>query len=177
MVRIIEVVPYDPEWETKFRIEADFLKKVFGDELLDVFHIGSTAIPRILAKPIIDLLPVVRDIERVDVFTEPLEQQGYIAKGEYGILGRRYFVKGSEEKHLFHIHVFQEGSPEITRHLLFRDYMRAHPLEAEEYSQLKSELAQKYRRDGQAYTQAKSGFIQEIDRKAKIWGKETGFNH
>ena len=175
MGRIIEVVPYDPEWEIKFRMEADFLKKVFADELLEVYHIGSTAVPGILAKPIIDLLPVVRDIDKVEQFNPQLEQQGYITKGEFGIPGRRYFVKGSEEKHLFHIHIFQKGSPEITRHLLFREYMRAHPLEAEEYSRLKEELARKYHRDGQAYTQAKSGFIRKIDHKAKIWGERQDF--
>ena len=171
MARIVEVVPYNSEWEKHFQVEAEFLKKVFGKYLLDVFHIGSTSIPGILAKPVIDLLPVVRDIERVESFTSILVQQGYIAKGEYGIPGRRFFIKGSQEKRTHHIHIFQDGNPEITRHLLFRDYMRAHPQEAERYSRLKLELAQKYRSDAAAYSQAKHDFITEMDQKAKIWGK------
>ena len=89
--------------------------------------------------------------------------------GEYGIPGRRYFFKGSEEKHSHHLHSFQEDSPAITRHLLFRNYLRSHPQEGQEYVRLKNALAAKFPDDIEAYIQGKDAFIKEMDQKAAAW--------
>lgn len=166
--RIIEIVPHKPSWKKDYQKEANKIIQIFKDIIIDVHHIGSTAIKGIKAKPTIDIIVEVRDIEKVDLFNSEMEDLGYIPKGENGIRGRRYFQKGKPQ-HTHHIHVFETGNKEIKRHINFRDYMNSHPEEAEKYSILKGELAKKYRHDSISYTEGKSEFIQEIDRKANEW--------
>ncbi len=93
--RKVEVVGPDESWEAIFELEKDRLKHLFGDLVVEVYHIGSTAIPNIYAKPIIDILIEVKNIEKVDKFNSGMKQLGYIPKGEYGIPGRRFFYKGN----------------------------------------------------------------------------------
>ncbi len=170
MVRHIKVVPHDPKWAARFQIEARQLAKVFGPEAVAVEHIGSSAIPGIKAKPIIDILIAVPAIERVDGLNPAMIELGYEPRGEFGIPGRRYFQKGrSPVEHTHHVHVFESGNPEIARHLDFRDYLRAHPTDAQAYSRLKESLAEKFPHDSERYTNGKSDFIHEIDRKAAAW--------
>lgn len=97
-----------------------------------------------------------------------MERIGYEAKGEFGITGRRFFIKGGD-KRTHHVHVFEKGDKEIARHLAFRDYMLAHPKEAQQYSQLKQTLAQKHLLDIQQYIEGKNDYLQKIDEKAKNW--------
>ena len=118
------------------------------------------------------MMPVVWDIKQVDSLNDAMAEIGYIHKGEHGIPGRRYFRKGSDLHHTHHIHVYQHGSPEIAQHLLFRDYLLAHPEKADAYDQLKSELAQKHTNDTVAYTSAKSDFIQALIQEAFVWDRE-----
>lgn len=179
MKRVIEVVPHDPRWSEQFEQEADELIAIFGEEIVAIHHIGSTSIPGIVAKPIIDVLVEVRDIERIDAFNEAMTARGYIPKGAFGIAGRRFFIKGSETERTHHIHVFERahaGSPQpstFERHIAFRDYLRAHPNEAQAYSRLKAELARRFPHDIDGYTAGKDDFIREIERKADVW-KRTG---
>ena len=84
---------YSPEWPAQFRREAARLKTLMGDELVAVHHIGSTSVPGLAAKPIIDLMPLARDIARFDALSPVLEEAGYRAWGEYGLPGRRYFTR------------------------------------------------------------------------------------
>jgi GrpB-like predicted nucleotidyltransferase (UPF0157 family) len=169
MSRIIEVKPYNPAWPKSYRHEARQIVSVLAGEIMLIHHIGSTAIPGIKAKPVIDCLSEVHGIDKIDAFNSVMMTLGYDPRGESGIPGRRYFVKRIHETHMYHLHVFQVGHPEIDRHLDFRDYLRAHPSEALSYSQLKADLAEKYRYDSVAYTEGKSAFIREIDRKATVW--------
>lgn len=169
MPRIVEVVPHNPEWKKEFLEEAENLKQVFGGELVSIQHKGSTAIPGIFAKPIIDIMPVVRDIDKVDALNDEMIKIGYHPKGEYGIPGRRYFFKGSDENHTHHVHVFQVGHPDIERHCLFAEYLKTHPGEAQAYSRLKDKLAKRYREEPEKYTDGKTDFIQGINRKARKW--------
>jgi GrpB-like predicted nucleotidyltransferase (UPF0157 family) len=162
------VVPYDPLWVQMFLDEVLALKYILQDELLEVHHIGSTSIPGMAAKPIVDMLPVVRDIERIDSFNEIFIEAGYEPRGELGLEGRRYFNKGKPVR-THHIHTYQEGHPSIIRHLAFRDYMIAHPDEAKAYVKLKLELAQRYADDRRAYTDGKDGFIKDRERRALDW--------
>ena len=173
MKRIVEIHPYDPAWAADFAAEAARLAPVFGANLVAVHHIGSTAVPGLPAKPIIDIMPVVDDIALVDGLNAPMAALGYIAKGENGIPGRRYFRKGSDAHHTHHIHVFQADSAEIAKHLDFRDYLRAYPEAADAYCRLKTALAAQYRTDPPAYTAAKTDFVQEILRKTAVWREET----
>jgi GrpB-like predicted nucleotidyltransferase (UPF0157 family) len=169
MVRRVEVVPYDPEWNQKYENEARIIKSIFKKEIFATHHFGSTAIPGISAKPIIDILVEVCDIHRIDKYNKDMIEQGYIPKGESGIPNRRLFIKGSEEFRISHIHVFQKGDSEITRHLKFRDYMIAHPKDAQEYSQLKERLAREHPENIDGYIDGKAAFIKKLDKMAKAW--------
>lgn len=170
-MRVIEVVPHDSRWRALFEREASELIEIFRAEVVAIHHVGSTAIPNISAKPIIDVLVEVRDIERIDDFNREMIDRGYLPKGEFGISGRRFFIKGNEEQRSHHIHVFQVGHPAIERHLAFRDYMVAHPEEATAYSRLKEKLARKFPHDIEGYMAGKDDFIKGVDGKAQAWKK------
>ncbi|MBI9046581.1 MAG: GrpB family protein [Anaerolineaceae bacterium] len=167
--RIVELLPSDSLWIKAYSIEAENLKNFFGNELLEIHHIGSTAIPGILAKPIIDIMPVVKDIDIIDSLNIQMEAVGYFAKGEYGIPGRRYFFKGGLNHRTHHVHVFPIRHLEIERHLNFRDYLREHPSDAKAYSDLKEKLAIDFRKSPEKYSEGKTALIRELDEKAKIW--------
>ena len=169
MKRTIEVVPYDPEWAQRFREEAEQLLEVFGSLVVAVHHVGSTAVPGLEAKPIIDILVVVRDLEQVHHYNEAMATRGYIPKGSFGIQGRRFFIKGTETERTHHIHVFARGHPAIRRHLAFRDYLRAHPDRARAYGRLKAKLARRFRHDIEGYMAGKDAFIKTIEKEATAW--------
>ena len=172
MVREVVLVPHDPSWAGLYAQEAALWREVLREEVVDVAHIGSTTIPGIVAKPIIDMLITVRDVARVDDYDATLAAIGYRARGENGIPGRRYFVKGSEELHTHHAHAFAAGSPEVARHLAFRDYLRAHPAEAAAYARFKEALAARFPADPAAYTEAKGPYIREVVARALAWRRE-----
>jgi GrpB-like predicted nucleotidyltransferase (UPF0157 family)/adenylate kinase family enzyme len=164
--RKVKVVPYQQGWPEAFRAEAEAIKPLFGGLLVGIHHIGSTSMPGAAAKPIIDLLAAVTDISLVDECNNRMASIGYQARGEYGIPGRRFFIKdiGGERSH--HLHVFQAGSSEIFRHLAFRDYLITHPDELDAYCRLKTELARQHPDDIEAYMDGKDAFIKDIDRRA-----------
>uniref|UniRef100_A0A832H4Q3 GrpB family protein n=1 Tax=Oscillatoriales cyanobacterium SpSt-402 TaxID=2282168 RepID=A0A832H4Q3_9CYAN len=166
----VEVVPHNPMWQKAFQDESQRIAVAMNENVVAIHHIGSTSIPTIYAKPIIDLLVEVKTITVVDVQKAALETLGYEMMGEFGIPGRRYLRKhNSVGVRTHHIHTFQVGSPEIVRHLAFRDYLLAHPDEAQTYSNLKRVLAEKYPQDIEQYMDGKDTFIKEIDRKAAEW--------
>ncbi len=169
MTRKVELTPHNPHWAGEYENEAERLTAVFRPHLQAIHHIGSTAVPGIQAKPIIDILIEVDDIERVDGYNVAMNDLGYIAKGENGIDGRRYFRRGSDAHHTHHIHVFQTGHPDVERHLDFRDYLIAYPDVAQAYGRLKEELARKYDADPPSYTTNKSNFIEAAIAKAAVW--------
>lgn len=162
MPRIIEVVPYNPEWPQMFEAEAALIKKALGDNCIAIHHIGSTSIPGLNAKPIIDILPVVIDILKVKA--KPMEALGYQAKGEYGMAFRRYFQKEGDIR-THQVHVFEKCDPEIDRYLKFRDWMRSNPDDAKAYEALKSELAAKFPNDILSYCNGNDTFVASIDKK------------
>lgn len=164
MKRTIEVVEYDPQWPQLFELEAGRIKQALGSNCILVHHIGSTSVPGLRAKPIIDILPVVRNIQEVNQATRAMESLGYEAKGEYGMAFRRFFQKGGNVR-THHVHVYQEGDPEINRYLKFRDWMHSHPEDAQEYAALKGELADKFPNDILPYCNGKDPFVASIDVK------------
>lgn len=163
-IRKIEVVEYNPNWPEIFEAEAKQIKEALGHNCIEIHHIGSTSIPGLSAKPIIDILPVVRDIQEVDKATKAMESLGYEGKGEYGVAFRRYFQKGKNNR-THHVHVYQEADPEISRYLKFRDWMRSHASDAENYGKLKLELAKKFPYDILQYCNGKDAFVASIDAK------------
>ncbi len=171
----IFMVPHDPEWRHKFQHAAGRISAVLGDNVVAVHHIGSTAIPTIYAKPIIDVLLVVQDIKTLDEQQSVIEALDYEALGEFGIPGRRYFRRDNEFGERTHqVHAFEDGSAHVKRHLAFRDYLIDNLDVAQEYSNLKRELAAKYSDDTEAYMDGKDEFIQEIDRRAARRDGEGG---
>lgn len=170
MTRKVIVVPHDPNWQHEFLTESQHLAIALDDNLVNIYHIGSTSIATIYAKPIIDILIEVKDLTKVDEQNHAIASLGYIGMGEHGIVGRRFFRKdNSEGIRTHHIHIFQTESPQIDRHLAFRDYLRSHPETALEYSELKQRLAQKYPHDIESYMDGKAEFISQIDKKAAQW--------
>jgi GrpB-like predicted nucleotidyltransferase (UPF0157 family) len=169
MPRPVILAPYDPAWPRLAAQEAARIADVLGEELIAIHHIGSTAIPGIKAKPILDLLGVVRSLRFLDQDPGVLDPLDYRPRGEMGIPGRRYFSKSANGPRTHHAHFFQIGDSNIDRHLNFRDYLVAHPAVAREYERLKESLAAKFPMDSPAYSNAKTEFVQEIERTAAEW--------
>ena len=166
----IDVVPHDPAWQEAFKVEAERIKAAMGENLVAIHHVGSTSIPGIYAKPVIDMLVEVKDVVELDRGSPAMRSLGYEVKGEFGIAGRRYFRKDNAEGIRTHqIHAFETGSEQIARHLAFRDYMIAHPEEAQAYGELKRRLVAKYADSPENYMDGKDEFIKEIDRRATTW--------
>jgi len=166
----VVVVPHDPKWVDRFAIEREMVAQTLGSNVAAIHHIGSTAIPTVYAKPIIDMLIEVENIDEVDAYRPAMEELGYEALGEFGIPGRRYFRKESDAGiRTHHAHAFATGCPEIARHLAFRDFMIAHPDWAARYSDLKQTLATAHLDNIELYMDGKDAFIKEIDRRAAVW--------
>ena len=168
------VVPHDPHWAQEYSSDSAVISAALGPTVTAIHHIGSTSISGIYAKPIIDLLVEVRSVAEVDERTERLTTQGYEAMGEYGLPGRRYFRKESPVGvRKFHVHAYAAGSAEAERHLAFRDYLRAHSEVAEEYSELKRRLAERFPTDIEAYMDGKDPFIQATEAAALVWWRSA----
>lgn len=166
------VTAYNRNWPQAFEEEVVRITAVLGEELVRIEHIGSTSVPGLQAKPILDLLPIVKDIGRVDLYTEAMQAIGYEALGEYGIPGRRYFRKGSEMR-THQLHVFEQGNrADIERHLAVRDYLREHPEKARLYGTLKAQLAAQFPRDIEAYMDGKDAFVKQLEQEALAWRKQ-----
>jgi len=169
----VEVVPHDPIWRSKFEDESKLIALALGDNVVTIHHIGSTSIPNIYAKPIIDMLVQVKDIAKLDEQSSAMTALGYEIMGEFGIPGRRFFRKDNETgTRTHHVHIFEFNLSEVQRHLAFRDYMIAHPDDAHKYSELKRKLAKQYPEDLRGYVDGKDGFIKEMEKRAIEW-KET----
>ena len=166
MPQHITVVNYNSEWPLKYTEERDYITEILKDNCISIYHIGSTSVPGLAAKPIIDIMAVVRSLERVDTVAEKFSDIGYEYLGEFGIEGRRYLRKGGDER-THQIHIFQADDwNNIGRHLAFRDYMRTHEKEREEYAKIKIELAKKFPYDIDGYCDGKENFVREIEKRA-----------
>jgi len=166
MVRKIEIAPYDSAWQIIFEIEKKSISEVLSPHLIAIHHIGSTAIFNMAAKPTIDILMVVKNLEKLDACHDEMQKLGYQPMGENGIPGRRYYRKLEGEVHRSHLHAFKVGHPDINRHINFRDYLREHPDETQAYQELKLQLSAEFPFDASGYTSGKTGFIQAIDQLA-----------
>ncbi|WP_442594694.1 GrpB family protein [Neobacillus sp. D3-1R] len=173
MVRKVEVIPYQVEWLERFQIEKSLLLKLFPQHEIVIHHIGSTSVPGLAAKPIIDLLIESDSLSIFDQKAQELEGKlGYEARGENGIPGRRYFVRFSPQgERLVHLHGFQKGHSDIERHLIFRDYLRLHPVQADLYGKIKLEAAEKFPLDVESYISYKNFIVKELEQKALEWKK------
>ena len=167
--RDVELVPHNPEWSHLADTEAKRIMEGLTFPIIGIYHIGSTSVPGIKAKPIIDFVMEVENLDDVIQAVQEFESLGYQSKGEFGIPGRQFFTRdmGGERSH--HLHVFQQGHPDIERHTVFRDYLRANPDAARDYEQLKETLARRFPKQSGDYTAAKSDFILSMDEVARYW--------
>jgi GrpB-like predicted nucleotidyltransferase (UPF0157 family) len=151
------LLPYDPLWPLEFDAEAARIRRACDALPLRLEHIGSTSIPGLSAKPIIDILAGCPPREPREPYIAAIRQLGYEHKGAYGIPGRDYFRRGSPRSH--HVHLFSWSSDAWRDHVRFRDALRADPALMREYDTLKRELAAAFANDGRKYTDAKGPFI------------------
>lgn len=166
MPQHITVVDSDPSWPRKYAAERDRIAPALGDNLLAVWHIGSTAVSGLAAKPVIDIMAAVRSLEAADAAAERFAALGCEYLGEFGIPGRRYLRRGGDER-THQVHIFAAGdTANISRHLAFRDYLRAHADARGEYAALKRSLAREFPYDIDAYCDGKAAFVQEHEARA-----------
>lgn len=166
----VVVVPHDSRWAAMFRDEAARVATALGANVVAAHHIGSTAIPTIWAKPILDLLVEVGDVAAIDLRNAAMESLGYEPRGEFGIPGRRFFRKDDDRGvRTHHVHAFAAGDPQVGRHLAFRDFMLAHADWARRYDELKRRLVAECDGDIERYMDGKDPFIKEVDALAAVW--------
>lgn len=162
------VVDYDPQWPSLFAQEAEAIRQAVGDTLVAVEHVGSTSIPGVAAKPIIDILVGVTTLAAGEQAAPALEALGYEYRGENGIPGRLFFRKGLVQyRRTHHLHMVEPSHEQWALMLSFRDFLRAHPDEAWRYEVLKRDLAVQFRKDRRAYTNGKEDFVRAILEKAQ----------
>ena len=166
----LKFLPYNPEYPRLFAKEKQLLQNAVGNYVLDIQHIGSTSIPGIIAKPILDIAIAVDLFETATVCIKPLETLDYIYMGEYGLSRRHFFIKGKDIC-THHIHIWEINSNDWKRHILFRDYLIKYPEVAKQYFDLKLKLLEQYRGDREQYQDGKSKFIESIEGLAKLASK------
>lgn len=165
----VQLVPHDPAWAGRAEAEGQRLRAAVP-ALLAIHHIGSTAIPGIAAKPILDLLAEASDLAELDASRASLATMGYQWRGEYGLTGRRYCTKDdpvSGERRV-QLHCFTKDTHDIARHLAFRDCLRPDPQLAAEYGQIKLRCAARHAHDSRAYADCKDGWIKRVEAQALL---------
>lgn len=166
MPQHIIVSEYDPAWPLKYETEKEKIEAILEHNCIALYHIGSTSVPGLAAKPIIDIMAAVRSLEQADAAAEKFSRIGYEYLGEFGIPGRRYLRKGGDER-THQIHIFQaDDRKNIERHLAFRDYLRTHEEECREYAALKKELARRFPYDIDGYCDGKEKFVRTMEKQA-----------
>jgi GrpB-like predicted nucleotidyltransferase (UPF0157 family) len=158
----VVLVPYVSEWTRLFQEEKHRLQKSLGPYVGDIEHIGSTAIPGIVAKPIIDILALLRCVSDMDRCISLLGALGYTYKGEQDVQGWHFFCKAGAANTTHHLHIFPRDNEHWHKYLLFRDYLCVHSIVASTYVALKKRLAAQYADDRKAYTAGKAAFIQSV---------------
>lgn len=170
----VELVPYDPAWRRCYETERARLQAAIGNHVLDIQHVGSTSIPGMIAKPIIDIAVAVASFETAQVCIAPVERLGYAYRGENGIPRRHFFVRGERRTH--HLHINELNSAQWRNQVCFRDALIHNPELAAAYATLKQDLARQFPTDREAYTAGKAPFIRRVLAQAMIarWCKESG---
>jgi len=170
MPRQMKLSPYTPRWQESFHSTKAILQSIFKDIAIDIEHFGSTSIQGMLSKPIVDIMVVVTDIEKVDDLMGEMSKHAYVFRGENGIPGRRYFVKFDSEgiNHVEHIHCYDKTHPHIINELMFRNFLRENKTAFDKYLATKMEAASRYEFNPIGYTEFKSFCISEILNEAKL---------
>ena len=162
---VVVVVPYDPAWPALFAAEAARIRSALGAALpAAIEHVGSTAVPGLAAKPVLDLLVGYPPGAPVAPYVAALVRAGYVHRGEQGIPGREFFRLGAVRTH--HVHMAVQDGAFWREHLAFRDALRAEPARRDAYAALKRELARRFPHDRERYTDGKTAFVREVVARA-----------
>lgn len=162
----IVLMQHDPSWQAEAAEECRRISGACGAAVPRVEHIGSTSVPGLIAKPVLDLMPLIKSFDEGFACVIPMRGLGYWYAGEFGIAGRHLFVKGSPRSH--HAHMLVEGSREAVRHLAVREVLRSDAEMAARYASLKQELAPRFGDDREGYANAKATFMRELFDRAGV---------
>ena len=164
---IVKLENHNPNWEKEYKKEEKLLKKLLKDEIIEIHHVGSTSIKGLMAKPIIDILIVIKSLNNIEKIDKILSLYNYHNRGNQGIEDRIFFAKGSDDARTHYIHFTEPNSNTYYDLMYFKKYLEEHPNYLKEYCNLKKELAEKYSLDRKKYTEGKSDFIKNIIKLAK----------
>ncbi|WP_055585180.1 GrpB family protein [Peterkaempfera griseoplana] len=170
----IDIVPYDPAWPGMFARWGGVLRAALGDVAARIDHVGSTSVPGLAAKSVIDIQISVASLEPADPFVAPLTGTGLVHQADNPERTKRYFREPPGQRRM-HVHVRQLGTFSQQFPLLFRDYLRCHPSAATEYAAAKQRCAATFRDDRAGYVRAKDAFVWDVIRCADAWAQRIGW--
>ena len=170
----VRIVDYDPGWPERAEQELRRIEEALGDVAVRLEHVGSTAVPGLAAKPIIDLQLSVAAIEPRARYVEPLEDLGYLFAPAPESPDHHFFGRPPERPRTHHLHVCEAGSEHELRHVAVRDFLRSHPDEAARYAALKREVVARHPEDRLAYIEDKDGYVTALERRALTWARGRG---
>jgi GrpB-like predicted nucleotidyltransferase (UPF0157 family) len=164
--RNYKIILYDPQWPILFSEESERINRIVGDNILEIYHIGSTSVPGMSGKATIDILFVVDDISKIDDYISHLKTIGYTSLGSRNAENSRLFEKEVDEQRLFIIHFYQNNHPEIFQIIAIRDYLRTHKDKADQYGEFKLALFQKFPNDYSQYRKLKDEYMNDLKKEA-----------
>jgi len=163
----VKLKHYSSRWKQVYEKEEKLLLNTLGDSIVDIQHVGSTSIPRVQAKPIIDIAVTVGSLKKVERHIKTLEGIGYKYKTDDDKQNRLFFTKGPESKRTHYLHIGTKRGDYVKDMVLFRDYLRKHGKAVKEYNKLKIALAKKFGKEREQYTEGKAEFVEKIIKIAK----------
>ena len=170
----VQIVDYDPAWPEMAAAEIARVRTALGTVAVRIEHVGSTAVPGLAAKPIVDLQVSVREVEPRARYVGPLEDLGYLFAPDSESPDFHFFGRPAERPRTHHLHVCEAGSEHELRHLAVREYLRTHPDEAARYGELKRRLVARHPRDRLAYIEGKEDFVGALERRAVMFSPGGG---
>lgn len=171
----IVIVDYNPDWPEEFKRIGMKIREAMGPAAIRIDHVGSTSIPGLAAKPVIDIQVSVPSLDPEDPYLLPLSSLGFVPNRSNPDLTKRFFREPTGMRRV-HMHVRSHGSFDEQLNLLLRDYLRAHAAEAEEYASAKRKLALEYRNDREGYVHAKEPVVWSLLLRAHDWAQESGWS-
>lgn len=169
----VRIVDYDPQWQVLAGAELSRIKGLLGTVAVRVEHVGSTAVPGLAAKPVLDLQLSVPDIKQRDAYLEPLAALGYLFVPEPTSPDYHFFAKPPQRPRSYHLHVCEAASQDEFRHLAVRDFLRAHPDEAASYAALKREVVARAPGDRLVYIDGKDVYVAALEERAVTWARSA----
>ena len=164
---IVELNDYNPNWKKEYLKEEKLLKKVLKDYIIHIEHVGSTSIEGLKAKPVIDIIIVIKSLKEIPEIENILKAYDYSNRGPQGVDDRMFFAKGPEDGRTHYIHFTEPKSNTYYDLVYFKRYLLEHPEYIKKYCELKQELASKYAEERSKYTAGKNEFIKDVIAKAK----------